>query len=383
MRRHYAKTTMAGTFVLAIFFCTQAAFADVARDMARCVQNQLNDLGFDAGPADGSIGPRTLQAARAVQERHPLRSLAADLPPLNRYSAVSWCRGLPRLSRETGRHRPFLEPLNYAVADDAGGLKRNVLERALNDTTSYYRGRHGQRVVSRLDIAAASSAAAILRLAATLPSTAQDRKNAIRRWSKIACGHDRIVTGIALRNALLFCWPASAAFDATWAKRIELRLGRIMVHEMMHILQNELAHEIVPQTRRHPVQSNKGPDWLVEGAAEVMADHFIETRRRKPFAQDFRFDPKNDTSLRELHKNLSVATQKAYGVANLAVLVLARRHGHPALFAYWKEIGRTGSTETAFESAFGMSLANYEAVFEELRGDPERLLAYASGKGAE
>ncbi|MEO8683504.1 MAG: tetratricopeptide repeat protein [Devosia sp.] len=47
--------------VVAIFACVAPSFADQAA--VKCVQNELNALGYDAGPVDGSVGGRTLAAA--------------------------------------------------------------------------------------------------------------------------------------------------------------------------------------------------------------------------------------------------------------------------------------------------------------------------------
>lgn len=373
---------MAVGIAMAVFVWAGKAQADLARDMVRCVQNQLTDLGADPGPADGSIGPRTRQAAQEVLQSHPLRSLLGDMPRLDRYAAVTWCRELPRLSRETGRHRPFLAEQVYAVEGDATGAQRDLLDRTVNNVTNFFRGRHGVQIISRLEIAAASDDATILRLLEQLPTRGPRMRESAVRWTKMACGRDRVITGFAMGNVLLFCWPGTERFDDAWSDSLALRLGRVMVHEMTHILQSELSHEILPQPGRSAHQSNRGPDWLVEGAAEVLADQYIGIRRGEPFARAFRFDLTNDTPLRDLHKNLSVATKRAYGVANLAVLVLARRHGYPALFEYWREIGRSRSTDTAFEHAFGITLAAYEKTFEALRDDPAALLAYADGEDA-
>ena len=57
-----------------------------------CVQNQMNALGFDAGPADGSIGPKTRAATEAY--RAWMKTNAEPgwaQPALNATNGVFWC----------------------------------------------------------------------------------------------------------------------------------------------------------------------------------------------------------------------------------------------------------------------------------------------------
>lgn len=370
---------MAGAIMLAIFFSSLGAQADGERDLARCVQKQLNDLGFDAGPPDGAIGPITRRAAARLLDEHPGRQLIAGLPPLDRYTSVSWCRALPRLSREAGRHRPSMEPRRYALNDLQQGQQQRMLEEAFAQAAAFYRSKYSLEIISRLDIAAADSKSAILRLAASLPKSSKGRQKALGRWADTACDRERGMAGVAFRDALFFCWPAVPYYDAKWVDRTAVRLQPVMVHEVMHILQRELSHNIVPRPRQRGDQSNMGPDWLVEGAAEVMSDHFIEDKRGKPFDEAFRFRTGSATPLTELRAHNSVAKRQAYRVANLAVRTLARRHGRASLFAYWREIGRGGSADRAFEQTFGLSLDAYEAFFDKGRQDIAILDAYVDG----
>ncbi|MCC7136776.1 MAG: peptidoglycan-binding protein [Nitrosomonas sp.] len=43
-------------------------------DLIRKIQNALNDAGFDAGTADGKLGPRTLTALKAYQQQNGLEA---------------------------------------------------------------------------------------------------------------------------------------------------------------------------------------------------------------------------------------------------------------------------------------------------------------------
>lgn len=45
----------------------QAMPPEMGSAYARAIQRELNDRGYDVGPADGTIGPRTTRAIRAYQ----------------------------------------------------------------------------------------------------------------------------------------------------------------------------------------------------------------------------------------------------------------------------------------------------------------------------
>lgn len=83
------------TLVLAVYlsFCGTTGSANMA-----CVQSGLGALGFDAGPADGLIGPTTSQAARAYLE---LEQVA--LPELSDATSGPWCEHLQNLVRSKPR----------------------------------------------------------------------------------------------------------------------------------------------------------------------------------------------------------------------------------------------------------------------------------------
>ena len=45
---------------------------DWPQNLIRAVQSKLNELGFDAGSADGIVGPKTRAAISAYQQQHNL-----------------------------------------------------------------------------------------------------------------------------------------------------------------------------------------------------------------------------------------------------------------------------------------------------------------------
>jgi len=51
-----------------------AAVPDLDQDSIRIVQSALINKGFDPGPIDGSVGPRTRQAVRSFQDRYGMKA---------------------------------------------------------------------------------------------------------------------------------------------------------------------------------------------------------------------------------------------------------------------------------------------------------------------
>lgn len=68
--------------VIVLVTCAPA-YADVS-----CIQRELMRLGFDPGPIDGSLGGKTLSAAKAYQIG------AVYLPDLSRDNTYVWCKAL-------------------------------------------------------------------------------------------------------------------------------------------------------------------------------------------------------------------------------------------------------------------------------------------------
>ena len=53
---------------------SMTAVPNLDRDSARIVQHALQNKGFDPGPIDGRVGPRTRQAVRNFQYRYGMKA---------------------------------------------------------------------------------------------------------------------------------------------------------------------------------------------------------------------------------------------------------------------------------------------------------------------
>jgi hypothetical protein len=112
-------TLAAGLWVLGL-----AAPAVAEQPGVRCVQNQMNALGFNSGRPDGTIGPRTRQAAE--EYRAWMAGGAGgdgwSHPALTALNAQTWCEEVAKDHPEVARFvTPAFEPAQY-TASGARGL---------------------------------------------------------------------------------------------------------------------------------------------------------------------------------------------------------------------------------------------------------------------
>ena len=69
-----ARSTTAVAAATPIGQLNMDAVPNIEREGIRKVQTLLNDKGFDPGPIDGVVGPRTMNALRDFQERFGIKS---------------------------------------------------------------------------------------------------------------------------------------------------------------------------------------------------------------------------------------------------------------------------------------------------------------------
>ncbi len=121
-RNFWTKTILAAAAGLCVLGFAGHSLA--AQPGIRCVQNQLNTLGFDAGRADGSIGPMTRQAAEQYRTWMAGGAGGAgwSFPALTAINGQMWCEGVAKDHPELAKFvTPISEPTQY-TSSGAGGL---------------------------------------------------------------------------------------------------------------------------------------------------------------------------------------------------------------------------------------------------------------------
>jgi hypothetical protein len=176
------------------------------------------------------------------------------------------------------------------------------------------------------------------------------------------CGGRR-PNAISSSDFVLFCFPAEAERNPRW-------LGSVMAHEVFHQLQYDLSDTRGDRPGTGP--RKLGPAWLVEGSAEVMEILFLQGFLPEDGTGFFDVQSparRSRLGLSDLVAHGSVQGAQGYGPARFAALLLARASGVDSLVEYFRFLGRGMEWDAAFEKAFGMERAVFEAEFETLRRD--------------
>lgn len=153
----------------------------------------------------------------------------------------------------------------------------------------------------------------------------------------------------------------------------------IVAHEYFHTLQGALVGRETgggPTDRTQPA----GPDWLLEGAAHYVGLSFAAGRGvtdldayiRKEVAASKRHSAPELRYL-ETRDQVAQAANPTTGLGSLTVPLIAmqylqREHGRePLLHEYWRQVPRAADWQTAFATAFGLSVGQFYEQFEAYR----------------
>ena len=121
-RKSWTKTILAAAAGVCVLGFASHSLA--AQPGIRCVQNQLNALGFDSGYPDGSIGPLTRQAAE--QYRTWMAGGAGgdawSFPALTALNGQLWCEGIAADHPEVAKFATEETDSVYFTASERKGL---------------------------------------------------------------------------------------------------------------------------------------------------------------------------------------------------------------------------------------------------------------------
>lgn len=185
-------------------------------------------------------------------------------------------------------------------------------------------------------------------------------------------------------------WPLPEIYIVYYTDRYFRRLIPPETPENMtaHEIAHEQWHGVEMQLTGRVGDNANGPVWLYEGQAEYIGmqcvdeyDYFDYSQRRDLWKRRANMvnTPLRDMELREVY-------QQAPEPAWLAAELLAAGHGGIAAFPeFYEEFGKSGSSEQAFASAFGISIEEFYREFEEWRakGFPLLEAKEATGEASE
>jgi hypothetical protein len=184
-----------------------------------------------------------------------------------------------------------------------------------------------------------------------------------------------------------FTGPGSVTFclsNPGWMQPGSVLKRKIVVHEIYHVLQFERRWLGNVQTA--------GPDWIIEGAAELVGYKGIESRGLLPYSiaqgcqikefTDFgRNNPPGLPNLSAIESRQAWQTTQGplYALAMTGMDQLITARGLSALNTYMDAIAGGASYQTAFQSAFGQTITAFYDQFPAYRAGLTVPPAYLCG----
>lgn len=181
-------------------------------------------------------------------------------------------------------------------------------------------------------------------------------------------------------GAVTFC-----VANPGWMQPGPMNRQKIVIHELYHVLQFERRWTGGPQTIT-------GPDWLIEGSAEVIG--FLGMAQKgwvstdtargcwtKEMSDFAARQPPGLPSLNllESHQQFQTTIGPTYTVSSLAVDRLIANSGVRALNTFMDAAGSQTPAQTSFTSAFGLSVTAFYDQFAAYRSGLTAPAAYLCG----
>ncbi len=341
-----------------VFLFPTMALAQLSQGV-RCVQDQLNAAGFDAGPNDGQAGPATRRAIAAFQQSHEtVSSRRVASRRLDVTLGNSFCRTIGNLrpdlrafwpSRESGHFELKFTP---SVGPDLREMIGLSLESAYTSATANL-----QVELAGIDTIIVGSTPSELR--ALIREHAEIPLRISSQRLTDACGSFRGISGGAAPGLMWLCAPAD---PETASKREKVWLDFLLAHEAFHMIQFQLSGAIDVKFGSETVLNFHGPVWLSEGSAQAFGSRF------STYDADWRFRIVNYRQLEgrfpdlkglEAASSLKARKPAVYRAGTVASIDLIDLFGYPKIAAFYENLGRGLKWKAAFEDAFGITVVDF------------------------
>lgn len=368
-----------GAFAISLFSGLTAQ-AGMEEPYVRCVQQQLSALGLSDVAVTGRINSATKAGVDTVRRQFGDATNLAALPRLSTDSAVSWCREIGALKPGLRQMMPSSRPPFVLGQSD---MQTVLLQSSFSEVEQFYRSFYGIYPASRVDVAGADSGEILADFALELQRRRGPSIGRMRDYVARICDTPSLrFGGQAYMNQLLICWPYETSYGADWRRDIAGRLSFLMVHEYMHHVQRELANNKVGGPG-YGYRTKMGPAWMVEGSASLAEYRWAQQRggnSAKMLAKAQKYSEDSKKTLNAMLEHGSVKGYEQYQIAMYGVFLLEERFGKASVLNYWRAIGANASWESAFHSAFGLSMGEYMGQFKTMRLDPAKAMAFRAVK---
>ena len=310
----------------------------------RCVQGQLNMLGYDAGAVDGLWGAKTRSAAEAYSAS-PEQTL--DLSPISKETAGDWCEALaaayPKLL-------PFASERGDMIYDIADNVPRNqvaLIKAGFVIAENYINAALGGAIPHNVQS----------QVTVKIVSTGEGNQE--------RGGGGGVATAFAASGIRPFFDVGHVQWNQNSSGRgwsTETDSMKTVVHEYTHGWQSSLG--------AISISNQPLGNWINEGLAEYVAYSALEDAGRvswenvRPFMLQGAMQDQLGAPLQEVQNN---TWPGHVGFLAIDWLVSEAPEGSMSLRTIATEIGDGKSLKAAFKTAFNIELDDFYDQFEAWR----------------
>jgi hypothetical protein len=304
-----------------------------------CVQAQLNALGYDAGQADGFIGPLTKSAYRKFQKDRGDQAFSFALKGA-KYLVL--CRELGIEDPELANHWP-MQGRRMNVGSDGSLLAETVAgieALALQNIAELDRLGFGP-LAERIELVAGTNQAVLSVFARSELRENYDREVYQAAFAE-ACPEGADVCAFAVNSVITLCLKAGVL---VLDQSTEARIKTALKGAMMRVYQSQLLGH-APERQGQKFLASHGPYWLWAGMPLAYMNSALAEEPTGNLAS-FEMPPESAASQDDLSRMGAAPARLGTGSDMRSVLEFYR---HLGLGQDWAE---------AFEASFGQSVAGF------------------------
>ncbi len=320
-------------------------------DASACVQDNLNRVGFDAGPVDGQMGRRTFEAALGFASLQD----GQTYPELTKDTAAHWCATIKAAIAAGTARGPIDEVARFRFGPDVDVAVAVDTRAGIETVDAYFRKSFGSALATPGTIYVSSDAEWM----------ADNYVAHLKAGQGIRRGKVEWFTGCHGGEAgygFMFMCANSDVFSGDWfGSGRSAQRSFALAHEYFHMLQYERAvGSLDGCCSGNNTLKLLGPQWLVEGAAEYVAFRLLGDSGKLNLKREIDWHTQKaaevSSSLEQMQTREGYyAEPRASSAGMIAAHLLAESSGLPSLAKFYDEIGSGKPWEAAFEAAFGMT----------------------------